>query len=70
MFCNFGCQRYSCLDFFFFFSYFQALESSPQPQQQVEPDPCSSEYGGSSWDDLSDADAFSDDEVISAFYAS
>ncbi|XP_057447436.1 DNA (cytosine-5)-methyltransferase DRM2 isoform X2 [Lotus japonicus] len=43
---------------------YSALESSPQPQQQVEPDPCSSEYGGSSWDDLSDADAFSDDEEV------
>ncbi|KAK7271664.1 hypothetical protein RJT34_27749 [Clitoria ternatea] len=35
---------------------YSALESSPQPQQQIEPDPSSSEYAGSSWDDLSDAD--------------
>jgi hypothetical protein len=40
----------------------QALESSSQQQQQqVEPDPTSSEYAGSSWDDLSDDDSFSDD---------
>jgi len=48
------------------FSYLQALESSPQPQQRIERDPSSSENAGSSWDDLSDTDIFSDDEVISA----
>ncbi|XP_045812514.1 DNA (cytosine-5)-methyltransferase DRM2 isoform X2 [Trifolium pratense] len=43
---------------------YTALESSSQQQQQqVEPDPTSSEYAGSSWDDLSDDDAFSDDEM-------
>ncbi|XP_057457148.1 DNA (cytosine-5)-methyltransferase DRM2-like isoform X2 [Lotus japonicus] len=44
---------------------YSALESSPQPQEQpqLEPDPFSSEYGGSSWD-ISDADTFSDDEEI------
>lgn len=51
----------------FLFSYLQALESSPQPQQRIEPDPCSSENAGSSWDDFSDTDIFSDDEVISSF---
>lgn len=44
-----------------FSSYFQALESSSQQHQQVEPDPTSSEYAGSSWDDLSDGDSFSDE---------
>ncbi|KAK7381408.1 hypothetical protein VNO78_34077 [Psophocarpus tetragonolobus] len=43
---------------------YKALESSPQPQQQIEPDPCSSENAGSSWDDFSDTDIFSDDEEI------
>jgi len=47
-------------------SYFQALESSPRSQQHIERDPCSSENAGSSWDDLSDTDNFSDNEVISA----
>ncbi|WJX65330.1 DNA (cytosine-5)-methyltransferase, variant 2 [Trifolium repens] len=43
---------------------YSALESSSQQQQQqVEPDPTSSEYAGSSWDDLSDDDSFSDDEM-------
>lgn len=56
----------------FLFSYFQVLETSPQQQQQVvvEPDPCSSEHAGSSWEDFSDADTFSDDEVISSLHAS
>ncbi|KAG4926277.1 hypothetical protein JHK85_052763 [Glycine max] len=43
---------------------YKALESSPQPQQRIEPDPCSSENAGSSWDDFSDTDIFSDDEEI------
>ncbi|XP_004489254.1 DNA (cytosine-5)-methyltransferase DRM2 [Cicer arietinum] len=42
---------------------YSALESSPQQQQQVEPDPCSSENAGSSWDDLSSDDSFSDEEM-------
>lgn len=40
------------------------LESSPQSQQQTEPDPSSSECPVSSWDDLSDSDSFSDDEEM------
>ncbi|CAJ1946697.1 unnamed protein product [Sphenostylis stenocarpa] len=43
---------------------YKALESSPQPQLQIEPDHGSSANAGSSWDDLSDTDIFSDDEVI------
>ncbi|QCD95253.1 hypothetical protein DEO72_LG5g3346 [Vigna unguiculata] len=43
---------------------YKALESSPQPQQRIERDPSSSENAGSSWDDLSDTDIFSDDEEI------
>uniref|UniRef100_A0A494G8Q4 SAM-dependent MTase DRM-type domain-containing protein n=1 Tax=Solanum lycopersicum TaxID=4081 RepID=A0A494G8Q4_SOLLC len=42
---------------------YSALESSSQQHQQVEPDPTSSEYAGSSWDDLSDGNSFSDEET-------
>ncbi|KHN27446.1 DNA (cytosine-5)-methyltransferase DRM2 [Glycine soja] len=43
---------------------YKALESSSRPLQRIEPDPCSSENAGSSWDDFSDTDIFSDDEEI------
>ncbi|XP_027357995.1 DNA (cytosine-5)-methyltransferase DRM2 isoform X2 [Abrus precatorius] len=43
---------------------YSALGSSLLPQQQIEPDPSSSEYAGSCWDDFSDTDTFSDDEEI------
>ncbi|CAL5191670.1 unnamed protein product [Lathyrus oleraceus] len=38
---------------------YQELERSSQQQQQVEPDPTSSEYAASSWDDSSDEDGSS-----------
>ncbi|KAJ1416523.1 SAM-dependent methyltransferase DRM [Sesbania bispinosa] len=41
---------------------YSVLDSSPQPQQQVEPEPGSSEYAGSSLDDFSDIDTSDDDE--------
>ncbi|XP_020230467.2 uncharacterized protein LOC109811208 [Cajanus cajan] len=41
----------------------KALESSPQPQQQIVTDPSSSGNAGSSWDDFSDTDIFSDEEI-------
>ncbi|XP_061346135.1 DNA (cytosine-5)-methyltransferase DRM2-like [Gastrolobium bilobum] len=43
---------------------YSALEGSPQPQQQNEPDPCFSEHAGCTSDDFSDTDTFSDDEEI------
>ena len=49
--------------------YLQVLESSPQPQQQIEPDPSSSECAVSSWEDFSDSDSLSDDEVVYAISA-
>ncbi|KAK7316454.1 hypothetical protein VNO77_35499 [Canavalia gladiata] len=42
---------------------YSVLQSSPQPQQPNEPDPCSSEYAGSSWDNSSNTDTFSDEEI-------
>ncbi|KAK7266066.1 hypothetical protein RIF29_18706 [Crotalaria pallida] len=40
---------------------YSALESSPQPQVKIEPDPCLSDCAVSSWDDLSDSDDSSSD---------
>lgn len=42
---------------------YSVLESSPQQQQQAELDPTSSECAGSSWEDLSEDDFFSDEEL-------
>lgn len=42
---------------------YSVLESSPQQQQPAELDPTSSECAGSSWEDLSEDDFFSDEEL-------
>ncbi|KAI4350674.1 hypothetical protein L6164_005106 [Bauhinia variegata] len=43
---------------------YSALDTPPQQQQQIESDPCSSDYEGSFLDDFSDIDSFSDNEEI------
>lgn len=59
---------FSCLYSIYVSLYLQVLESSPQQQQPAELDPTSSECAGSSWEDLSEDDFFSD-EVITTHYS-
>lgn len=52
----------------FIFTNLQALDSSPQNQQQIDSDSLSSDVEGSFLDDCSDIDSFSDNEVVSAHF--
>lgn len=49
----------------FIFTNSQALDSSPENQQQIDSDSLSSDVERSFLDDCSDFDSFSDDEVVS-----